>query len=85
MVTGLTINKNDYDSFGMSSEICLKAKQIRFPFGSKRTKAIRPFEIIHTDLCGPIEPSTLDGKNYILDKYTHFLVVYLLRSKIEAI
>lgn len=85
MVTGIMdINERDTKNFEIPCEICLKAKQVRFPFDSERTKATRPLEIIHTDLCGPIDPETWDGKKYILtvsDDYTHFAVIYLLKHK----
>lgn len=41
-----------------------------------------------TDICGPINPKTYDGKNYYLtfiDHYSHFCVVYLLEKKSEVI
>jgi len=68
-------------------EICIKAKQTRLPFSEERKRANRPLQIIHTDICGPIEPPTWDGKKYlmtILDDYTHFIVVKLLSTKGEA-
>lgn len=87
MTIGIDINENISDYFEMPCEICLQAKQVRFPFDSERTKAKRPLELIHTDLCGPIEPNTWDGKNYILtilDDYTHYTVSYLLKHKNEV-
>lgn len=44
-------------------------------------------EILHTDVCGPVEVSTWDSKRYILtilDDYTHFTVIYLLKNKHEV-
>ena len=69
-------------------EVCLEAKQTRSPFKSERTRASRPLEIIHTDVCGPVDPVTWDGKKYFttfLDDYTHFLMVYLIEGKYEVI
>jgi len=39
-------------------EICQKAKQTRNSFGDARTRATRSLQVIHTDLCGPIDPPT---------------------------
>lgn len=59
----------------------MKAKS-RLPFNKKgRTK--RPLKL-HTDLCGPIDPSTWDDKRDMLtmiDDYTYFTMVYLIKNK----
>jgi hypothetical protein len=67
-------------------EVCIKAKQTRYPFKTKRLRAETSLQIIHTDLCGPIEPKTWDNKSYFLtflDDYTHYSMVYLLNNKSE--
>jgi hypothetical protein len=36
-----------------------------------------PLFIIHTDVCGPIKPSSVDGKHYFvtfIDDFTHYTV-----------
>ena len=86
MVKGLNIGKIHCDETEVC-DICLKAKQVRKPFNSIRSRAKRPLEIIHSDLCGPIDPFTYDNRRYILtflDDYTHFSYVYLLRNKYEV-
>ncbi|KMQ84771.1 retrotransposon ty1-copia subclass, partial [Lasius niger] len=68
-------------------EICCKAKQTRLPFKIVRSKAKRPLQLIHTDLCGPIDPVACNEKKYILtfiDDYTHYTMVYLLKGKHEV-
>lgn len=65
----------------------MRGKLIRKPFNTVRTRATRPLQIIHTDLCGKVCPATFDGEEYILtghDDYIHFLKVYLLYTKDEA-
>lgn len=64
-------------------ESCAIAKFVRFPFNTQRQKAKRPLEILHVDLCGKITPETYDGEQYfmtIMDDYTHYLRVYLMRT-----
>ena len=39
-------------------EVCIKAKQTRQPFNSERERAVRPLQIMHSDVCGPIDPET---------------------------
>ncbi|UYV80232.1 K02A2.6-like, partial [Cordylochernes scorpioides] len=84
MVNGINIEKISQDGI---CETCIKAKQVRKPFNSIRTKSKRPLEIIHTDVCGPLDPTTHDNKNYFLtflDDYTHFCHVYLLQNRYEV-
>jgi hypothetical protein len=52
----------DYDT----CPICMKVKQSRLPFNTKRRKARKPLEIIHSDVCGPIDPTTYENKKYFL-------------------
>lgn len=71
----------------VTCEACIMSKQARSPFNSVRTRAIRPLEIVHTDVCGPVEPNTHDGKKYFVtftDDYTNFTMVYLLKGKYEV-
>lgn len=87
LVDGMELSEKDCEEIEKNCDVCLKAKQTRFPFNEERKRAERPLQIIHTDLCGPIDPSTWDGKKYILtlmDDYTHFVVVRLLSNKNEA-
>lgn len=70
-------------------EACLNGKQARRPFSKTKNKkhVQRPLYIIHTDVCGPITPSTVDNKNYFvtfIDQYTHYTVIYLLTHKNEV-
>lgn len=85
--TGITLNKSQVNELKNVCEVCLQAKQTRLPFNTVRQRASRCLEILHTDICGPIEPETWDGKTYmltILDDYTHYSRIYLLRYKNEA-
>lgn len=85
-VDGMIITKNDIDQL-TECEVCMEAKQVRLPFNTKRYKAVRNLQILHTDVCGPITPNTWDGKKYmltVLDDYSHFVKVYLLKNKNET-
>lgn len=60
-------------------EACVYAKQARLPFSKKRDRSHvnRPLFAVHTDVCGPITPPTIDDKNYFvtfIDEYTHYTV-----------
>lgn len=87
MTLGFDINKKDCVDFENPCEVCIKAKHVRLPFITERYRSTRPLEILHMDIAGPIDPETFDGKKYfltVLDDFTHYTVVYLLKYKNEA-
>lgn len=73
-------------------EPCILGKQSRLPFAKTKDKSNktqnRPLYIIHSDVCGPITPTTVDDKNYFvtfIDDYTHYTVTYLMTAKSEVL
>ena len=88
MVTGLTglTPAHIQDARSAACEPCFKGKQTRLPFGDSDTVTTKPLELIHMDLCGPMETPTVGGKRYMatfLDDYTNLSVVVLLSNKHE--
>ncbi|XP_055524286.1 copia protein isoform X1 [Wyeomyia smithii] len=79
-----------FNDCGISTtcECCLKGKSAVMPFPAKpERRTSRPLEIIHTDLCGPMETVTPSGNRYIMtliDDFSRYTVVHLLRKKSEA-
>jgi len=68
-------------------EACLEGKQHRQPSHQPATRAKEPLELIHSDLCGPIDPTTYGGTNYYLlftDDYTRLTHIYPLKKKSSA-
>ncbi|GBO25808.1 hypothetical protein AVEN_204226-1, partial [Araneus ventricosus] len=55
------------------------------PIGNgKRKRENVPMRMIHSDLCGPVEPATLSGERYVLtfvDDYSRFCEVRLIEKK----
>lgn len=87
MSEDIKITEENLNILNNACEVCPKVKQTRLPFGKERTKAKRPLEIVHTDVCGPIDPFTWDKKKYIItfiDDFTHFVMVYLIEGKFEV-
>ncbi|BET02160.1 Reverse transcriptase (RNA-dependent DNA polymerase) [Nesidiocoris tenuis] len=87
LVDGINLQEKDLKDLPTVCEVCVKAKQTRFPFKTNRERATRPLQILHTDVIGPIETETWDGKRYILsvlDDATQFASVFLMRRKSEA-
>lgn len=54
--------------------ICKQAKQTRTPFGEQRKRAKRPLKLIHSDVCGLINPSTWDNKRYFITSLDNFKI-----------
>ncbi|KXJ62412.1 hypothetical protein RP20_CCG010927 [Aedes albopictus] len=69
-------------------ECCLECKFARLPFPKRSEKKTKqPLDLVHTDLCGPMNTPTPGGCRYfmaITDDFTRFSVVYFLRRKSEA-
>lgn len=55
MVDGLKLSK---PIDGMYCRICVAAKQSCLPFKGEQTRVSRPIELIHSDICRPINPPT---------------------------
>lgn len=70
-------------------ESCMKGKMSRIPFPKESTtKTEEILDLIHTDVCGPMQTITPGKKRYILtviDDYSRFTKVYFMESKDEAI
>lgn len=54
--------------FEVSCLVCLKENKWGFCLVEKAQK-----ELIHTDLCGPIDPITKDDKKYIMTAFDDIL------------
>lgn len=68
-------------------ESCTNGKMMRNNFGT-REKSRRLLEIIHSDVCGPINPTSHDGNNYFvtfIDGFSNFVYVYPIKTKGEVL
>lgn len=68
-------------------EKCIEGRAVRnrFTIKEKRTRQIG--ELIHSDISGPVRQETQEGFRYfqvIVDDYSHFCTVCLLKEKSEA-
>lgn len=68
---------------------CFTGKQNRNVIPKKsKWRASKVLELVHTDICGPVEPISNSGKRYLLcfiDDYSRKSWVYLLFEKSEAL
>jgi hypothetical protein len=69
-------------------DACLAGKQRRAPFPqAAKYRATKPLDLLHDDLCGPISPTTPDGKRYIMlvvDDMSRYMWVVLLTNKSDG-
>jgi hypothetical protein len=68
-------------------EPCLAGKACRRPFG-KAVRATQSLELIHSDICGPMNIQACHGTSYFLtfiDDYTRYGYVQLIAHRYEAL
>ena len=69
-------------------EECVIGKQHRYQFPKgKSWRANKVLELVHSDICGPINPTSNGGKRYFItfiDDYSWKTWVYFLQEKSEA-
>lgn len=87
MVIGLP--KFDQGEEETVCEICMKGKQNREVIPKKSLwESTRVLQLVHTDICGPITPTSESGKRYIInfiDDYNRRCWNYFLSEKSEAL
>lgn len=72
----------------LQCEVCLKAKLTRLPFPKQsESKTAHVLDLVHSDVCGPMQTQTPSGKRYVLtfiDDYSKYTHIFLLREKSEV-
>ena len=74
----------DEDQF---CEGCVFGKQHRKHYGSRKERASKPGELIHTDVCGPMQVRSIGGMKYFVDfkdDYSKYRKVYCIKEKSEV-
>lgn len=70
-------------------ESCVKGKMTRLSFPRQSmTKSTAPLELIHSDVCGPMQTTTPSGKRFIvtfIDDFSRFTVIRLISQKSEVL
>jgi hypothetical protein len=75
-----------FDNKGVC-DVCHLAKHKRKPYKISSTKAVKPFEIIHMDIWGPISTTSINGFSYFLtavDDYSRFTCTIFMKHKSET-
>lgn len=63
---------------------CTKGKQTKLPYESQNKRAKGILDLIHTDLCGPMENKSIGGAKYMItfmDDHSRKVFVYFLATK----
>ena len=88
LVNGLNLPFADENKTN-DCEACIlgKMQRVSCPKDSQN-RAANCFEIIHTDLCGPMQVDSVGGSRYLLsftDDYSRYVTVYFLKRKSEVL
>ncbi|KAA5592484.1 transposase family protein, partial [Pseudomonas aeruginosa] len=62
-------------------------KQARLPFQPSSTSTQDILELIHSDVCGPMESVSIGGSRYyvlFVDDYSRMVFVYFMKTKSEV-
>ena len=65
-------------------KVCIESKQEQKFIWKPVSRTTQPFELIHSDLCGPINPPSHSGKRYFIvyiDEYSRTAFTYFLHTK----
>ena len=68
-------------------ESCLEGKMTKRPFSAKGERAKDPLELVHSDVCGPLNVQARGGYEYFvsfIDDYSRYDYVYLMQRKSET-
>ena len=86
LVSGMNLGPRPSSS--LICEGCIEGKQHRATFPSNGgTRATKPLEIVHSDVCGPMRTTSMGGARYFvtfIDDFSRKVWVYLLKSKGEC-
>lgn len=80
-------NNIDFKDENFDCDGCAFGKQHRLSFTLRAEKATKCGEIIHADVCGPIEKETFNRSRYYVlfkDDYSHFRYIFFMKSKDEV-
>jgi hypothetical protein len=82
--TGITVGKQHLPY----CKICMKVKQTQSAISSGPTARLTiPMEVLHTDVCGPLNIATFGGKLsfvLVINNTTRYAAIYLVKRKSEA-
>lgn len=85
-VSGIAIENDDSEI--INCKVCPMGKQKREKFDTSTSRTTKELELVHSDVCGPMETKTIGGARYMLtftDDYTRKTFVYFLAEKTQVL
>lgn len=86
LVTGIELTK--CEKCESKCTVCFASKMTRKSFTKKGTKSTtKIFDLVHTDICGPMRTLTPQKKRYVLtfiDDFSRYTKIYLLNQKSQV-
>ena len=73
-----------YTHDGSICELCIQAKHERKVIRTPVQRTTTPFELVHSDTCGPLATKSVGGASHFIvfiDDYTRYTTVYFLENK----
>lgn len=84
MVDGMQISKVNNNH----CDVCVMGKQTRRPFKTSETRSTKVLELIHSDVCGPMQEASFADALYFvtfIDDYSGKTFAYTMKRKSEVI
>jgi len=88
MVTGIDLPASAFsDANAAVCEPCVLAKHHREPFPQSDSRSTKPMQLVHMDVCGPLQATSMGGSHYFatyLDDYSKLSVVQPIHRKSDV-
>ena len=71
----------------LNCEACSMGKMARKPFKASKSTSTEPLQLVHMDVCGPMEEASFGGARYVLtfiDDHTRYTEIAVLENKSQA-
>ena len=91
LIDGNTVDgmKTTKDTVTETCESCVMGKQHRTAYPKEIAyRAVEPFEIVHSDVCGPVHVNSFGNLRYyvtFIDDYSRYTHVYFIKRKSEVL
>lgn len=88
LLTNLTDGLDKINALSEPCVSCIEGKQSRKPFYCSMRKTNKILELVHSDLCGPMETASIGNCKYIftlIDDFSRYMFAYFLSEKSQVV